>query len=64
MYYSYMMFTDPASKVFAPPPVRRMRSSVAESVLEPAEELTIDVIETFAEEIHVLPVHLQIVIMP
>ena len=58
------MFTCPASKVFAPPPVRRMRSSFAESVLDPAEELTNDVIETFAEEIHVLPVQLQIVTMP
>ena len=59
-----MIFTCPASKVFVPPPVRRMRSSVAESDLEPVEELTVLLWETFPEDIHVLPVQLQIVIMP
>jgi hypothetical protein len=39
-----MMFTDPASKVSVPPTVvMRMRSSVADSDLEPAEEETIPV---------------------
>ena len=65
MYYSYMMFTDPASKVSVPPTVvMRMRSSVADSDLEPAEEETIPVIEMFAEEIHELLLKLQIVAIP
>ena len=59
-----MIFTCPASKVFVPPPVRRMRSSFAESVLDPVEELTVRLSETFPEDIHVLPVQLQIVTMP
>ena len=57
------MFTCPASKVF-PPPLMRMRSNVADSDLEPVEELTVLLSTTFPEEIHVLPLQLQIVTIP